>query len=229
MDADREPPIRALFALRLFPGVEATFDERCLELEPLAGPALARVGVRRWVGFRLGTDVWVYGEYRDEPTASLVRLAEDADYGRWLRLVRDVVAEPAMPTLYEEIFHTDAGPRLGPPMEHGMLSIVIDPERAEIYDDLHAHPWPDLIAGLAGSGVRAYTGFRRGPHVVYYGEFYPDMRSAFGRMATQEVDARWGQALDGVITAIRGQDGWLLAAHEAFRIEAWKAQSQHVE
>lgn len=214
-----EPAIRALFAWRLFPGVEAAFGARCRELGPMAGDALARAGVRRWVGFRLGTDVWVYGEYGHDPAASLERLAADADYGRWLRLLRDVVADPAAPTLYDEVFHTDAGPALEPPMERGVLSIVIDPERADVYDDLHAHPWPDLIEGLAASGVRAYTGFRRGAHVVYYGEFYPDMRAAFGRMGTFEVDARWGQALDGVITAIRGEDGWLITAAEVFSFD----------
>ena len=45
------------------------------------------------------------------------------------------------------------------------------------------------------------------------------MRSAFGRMATHEVDARWGQALEGVITAIRGVDGWLITADEVCRFE----------
>lgn len=55
---------------------------------------------------------------------------------------------------------------------------------------------------------------------MYYGEFYPDMRTAFRRMANQEVDARWGAAYEGIITTIRGPDGWLLTAREICHIEA---------
>ena len=214
------PPLRALVALRLLPGVEAAFDQRCPELAILAGRALSQAGIVRTTFFRLGTDLWVYGEYRDDPAIARERLARDPGYGRWLWLLRDVVADPTRPIHYSEVFHTDAGPRLGPPMARGMLSLVIDPERAAVYDELHAHPWPDLIEALADAGFRSYSGFRRGAHVVYYGEFYPDMRTAFARMSRHEVDARWGRALDGVITAIRGQDGWLFTAKEVFHFEA---------
>ena len=123
-------------------------------------------------------------------------------------------------SIYSEVFHTNAGPPAEGPMTRGMLSLVIDPDRAADYDAMHAHPWPELIEALAASGIRQYSGYRRGPHVVYYGEFYPDLRTAFGRMATQEVDARWGEAFKGIITVIRGADGWLITAQEICHIEA---------
>jgi L-rhamnose mutarotase len=220
MGGQAEPHVRGVFALRLFPGVEAAFERRCQELPTMVGEAPARAGILRWVWFRLGTDVWVYGHYRDDAAAALERLARDPDYGRWLGRLRDIVADPATPTFYDEVFHTDAGPGLEPPMERGMLSLVIDPQQADVYDELHAHPWPDLTEALARSGIRAYSGFRRGAHVLYYGEFYPDMRAAFARMSSHEVDARWGRALDGVITTIRGVDGWLFTADEILRFEA---------
>lgn len=40
------------------------------------------------------------------------------------------------------------------------------------------------------------------------------MRTAFTRIESHEVDARWGEALDGVTTTIRDPDGWLLTADE---------------
>jgi L-rhamnose mutarotase len=136
--------------------------------------------------------------------------------------LRDVVvgvAETASrASFYREVFHTCQGRALGGPMSRGMLSLVIDPERSDEYDALHAEPWPELIEALADSGFRNYTGFRRGPHVLYYGEYYPDMRAVFGRMAGHEVDARWGEALRGVITTIRDQDGWLITADESFHL-----------
>ena len=56
--------------------------------------------------------------------------------------------------------------------------------------------------------------------MLWYGEFYPDMRSAFERIATPEVDPRWGAAFEAIITTIPGADGWLLTAQEIFHIEA---------
>jgi L-rhamnose mutarotase len=108
-------------------------------------------------------------------------------------------------------------------MRRGLLSLVIDPDRAAAYGALHADPWPELIEALSDSGFREYSGFRSGAHVVYHGEFYPDMRAAFARMAEHEVDARWAAALSGIITTIRGPDGWLITADE---VAHWRSDER---
>ncbi len=116
---------------------------------------------------------------------------------------------------YDEVFYAD-GPPLDGPFQRALFGLVIDPDRADEYEALHANPWPDLMAAIETSGFRKYTGFRRGGHVVYYGEFYPDLTSVFGKMATYEVNARWGAAFEGIITTITDPDGNLITADEVF-------------
>ena len=54
------------------------------------------------------------------------------------------------------------------------------------YDAIHANPWPDMMAAIAEAGFRNYSGFRRGAHVAYYGEYYPDMdRDGAGDLRAQ--------------------------------------------
>lgn len=213
---------RGLFAQRIYPGTGTTFG-RCYRVaQHELIDEMRRAGIRALTGFRRGTDVWCYLEAAgdvEEAIHACDRMPAHRRLRHALRhvLVRDeedVVGE----VFYREVFHTDRGASLDGPMARGLLSLVIDPVRSSEYDALHAKAWPELLDALADSGFRNYSGFRRGPHVVYYGEYYPDMRTVFSRMATHEVDARWGRALEGVITTIRGPDKWLLTAAEVFHL-----------
>jgi L-rhamnose mutarotase len=116
---------------------------------------------------------------------------------------------------YEEIFHTDA-PLPDGPHERAAFSLVIDPHRADEYDRLHAEPWPEMLEAIAAAGYRDYTGFRRGPHVVYVGDYYPDFETVIARINATEVAARWGEALEGVITTFIGPDGRNLTARRIY-------------
>ena len=59
---------------------------------------------------------------------------------------------------------------------------------------------PEMIEAIAVAGYRDYTGFRRGPHVVYVGRYYPDFQTVIERINATDVAARWGAALGDVIT-----------------------------
>ena len=211
---------RALFYLRIFPGTEAEYDRRHAEIWPELVTEIRESGIRDFSGFRRGTDVWYYGEYEpDAATAFAVHGPKPANQ-RWDRYFRDVIAQITNDAgelmFYDEVFHTNEGPALSGPMTRGLLTLVIDPERAAEYEALHAEPWPDLIAAIAASGFRNYAGFRRGASVVYYGEYHPDMAAVFSRMASHEVNARWGKAFEGIITAITMPDGSLITATEIY-------------
>ena len=138
---------------------------------------------------------------------------------RWNHYFRDIIAQITDDSgellWYDEVFHSD-GPRLDGPFERALFGLVIDPDRAADYEALHAAPWPDLIEAIEASGFRNYTGFRRGAHVVYYGEYYPDMATVFGKMGSTDVNARWGQAFEGIITRITDADGNLFTADEIY-------------
>ncbi len=212
---------RALFYLRIFPGTEAEYDRRHAEIWPELVDEIRESGLRNFSGFRRGTDVWYYTEA--EPGVSV----EDAFaiHGpkpanqRWNDYFRDVIAQITDGggglLYYDAVFRADAG-QLDGPFERGLFSLVIDPDRAADYEALHANPWPDLMEAIEASGFRNYNGFRRGAHVVYYGEFYPDMATVFGRMAELPVNARWGEAFEGIITTITDADGKLLVADEIY-------------
>ena len=73
------------------------------------------------------------------------------------------------------------------------------------------------MAAIEASGFRKYQGFRRGAHVVYYGEFYPDMATVFAKMAENEVNDRWGVAFQGIIVTITDPaTGGLITADEVY-------------
>ena len=210
---------RVLMYIRIFPGTEAEYDKRHAEIWPELVAEIQESGIHNFTGFRRGTDVWYYGEcHPDVATAFGVHGPKPTNQ-RWNRYFRDVIAEIADDSGnmlgYTEVFHSD-GPKLDGPFTRGSFSLVIDIERADDYERIHANAWPDMLQALSDTGFRNYSGFRRGPHVVYYGEFYPDMDTVFGKMGQTEVNGRWGKAFEGIITTITEPDGGLIVAKEIY-------------
>lgn len=208
---------RILVYIRIFPGTEDEYDRRHREIWPEMVAALQDSGIRNYTGFRRGTDVWYYGECEPDQAVAFARQGATDVNRRWAHWFRDIIAEITTadgdPIRYDQVFHSD-GPALDGPFERGCFSLVIDPDRADAYDALHADPWPEMVAALEASGYRNYSGFRRGAHVVYYGEYYPDMATVVARIGATEVNARWGKAFEGVITTITDADGRLFTARE---------------
>ena len=212
---------RACFYLRIFPGTEAEYDRRHAEIWPELVDEIRESGLRNFSGFRRGTDVWYYTE--GEPGRRRDRLRGPRPQARQPAL------EPLLPrrhrpdhrrqrraALVRQGLRVRRASRSTARSSAALFGLVIDPERAADYEALHANPWPDLMAAIEASGFRNYQGFRRGAHVVYYGEFYPDMGTVFGQMGATEVNARWGAAFEGIITTITDADGNLLTADEIY-------------
>jgi L-rhamnose mutarotase len=210
---------RALFYLRLFPGTEAEYDRRHAEIWPELATEIRESGLRNMSGFRRGTDVWYYLEAEPDVKTAFAVHGPKPKNQEWNRYFRDVIAEitdaDGELLWYDEVFHAGGDPLPGP-MQRGFLHITIDPERAADYDAIHADPWPDMMEAIHDAGFRNYSGFRRGASVVYYGEFHPDMDTVFGKIAQTEVNTRWGQAFEGIITTIVDADGKLITADEVF-------------
>jgi L-rhamnose mutarotase len=210
---------RFLMYLRIFPGTEAEYDRRHAEIWPELVTEIQESGIRNFTGFRRGTDVWYYGECEPDVATAFGIHGPKPYNQQWNRYFRDVIAEIAdangKALTYDQVFHSDGAPLDGP-FERGCFSLVIDPERAADYEALHAEPWPDMMQALEETGFRNYSGFRRGAHVVYYGEFHPDMDTAFAKISATEVNARWGKAFEGIITTITDADGKLLTAAEIY-------------
>jgi L-rhamnose mutarotase len=210
---------RALFYLRLFPGTEAEYDRRHAAIWPELADEIRGSGLHNMTGFRRGTDVWYYVEAEPDKKAAFEVHGPKPKNQEWGRYFRNVIAEITGPDggliWYDEVFHAGGDPLPGP-MKRGFIHITIDPERADDYDHIHANAWPDMMAAIEATGFRNYSGFRRGASVVYYGEFYPDMDTAFGKIAGMEVNDRWGKAFEGIITTIVDGDGNLVRVDEIF-------------
>ena len=210
---------RCLHYFRLYPGTETEFDRLHAEIPVEVAEAMAEAGLHNVTAFRRGTDVWRYAEVEGNRERAY-RQYLDLPASRSRRhLLRGVLAELQAPDggliWYDEVFHTDA-PSPGGPSERACFSLVIDPLRADEYDRLHAEPWPEMTAAIAKAGYRNYSGFRRGAHVVYVGDYFPDFGTVIERINATDVAARWGRALDGVITTFSDADGRNLTASEVY-------------
>lgn len=210
---------RALFYLRLFAGTEAEYDRRHAAIWPELADEIRESGLHNMTGFRRGTDVWYYVEAEPDKKAAFEVHGPKPRNQEWGAYFRDVIAEITSADggliWYEEVFHAGGDPLPGP-MERGLIHITIDPDRADEYDHIHAHAWPDMMKAIHDTGFRNYSGFRLGASVVYYGEFYPDMATVVGKIAETEVNGRWGQAFEGIITTIVDEAGNLITAEEVY-------------
>jgi L-rhamnose mutarotase len=213
---------RCLHYFRLFPGTESQFDRVHAEIAPEIASSMADAGLRDVTVFRRGTDAWRYAlADPDRGTAYRRYLEQPATRARRHDL-RGILAELQAPDggliWYDEVFHTDAPAPAGP-WQRGCFSLVIDPEHAELYDRLHAEPWPEMLEAIAAAGYRDYTGFRRGPHVVYVGRYHPDFDSVIERINATEVAARWGEALKDAISTFTDAEGRNITAREIYHVE----------
>jgi L-rhamnose mutarotase len=175
-------------------------------------------GIHNFTGFRRGTDVWYYGECEPDARTALAAHRRKPANQRWSESFQTLIAQITDDTgellWYREVFHSDS-PEPGP-YRRGLLSLVVEPSRIPEYEERHANPWPEMMQALAASGFGNYSGFRRGSHVVYYGEFRPDMEGAFARIAETDVNRRWGEAFHGIITTIADANGRLITAQEIY-------------
>ena len=177
---------RACFYLRIFPGTEAEYDRRHAEIWPELVDEIRESGLRNMSGFRRGTDVWYYVEARAR--------REDR-----VRGPRAQARQPALEPLLPRRHRPDHRRRRRPALVRRGLPLGRPPARRPIRTRASSAwsstrsgptntrrstptPWPDMMAAIEESGFRNYTGFRRGAHVVYYGEFYPDMETVFATM-----------------------------------------------
>lgn len=218
---------RSLFHLRLNAGTEGSFDERAARPSSDLKEAVRAAWLSNVSAFRRGSDVWCYAEAAGETSGttegepSIDRLAGTVAWTRWISTMVDVVMkapEPGGMTRYREVFHSD-GPPLTSAAERGMFVLVVHPDRIAEYDARHAEVWPDMRAALSESGFRNYSGFRRDSQVAYYGEFHPDMARALAAIGATDVNRRWGESFEGIITSISDREGRLFTAREVFHLD----------
>jgi L-rhamnose mutarotase len=211
---------RACFGLRLYPGTEAEYDRRHAAIWPELVAAIRDAGIRNLSAFRRGTDVWHYAECSPEAMAAFAKLGATDASAKWddsLRTIVERTVADGERIWFHEIFHANGGG--AGPFERGLFTLVVHPDRIAEYDERHAHPWPEMMQALDEAGFHNYTGFRRGSHVVYYGEFYPDMARVVAAIGATDVNRRWNVSFEGIITTITDATGNLVTGREVFHVD----------
>lgn len=212
---------RTCLYLHLFPGTENEFDRQVANLPGELAAAFAASGLGNLTAFRRGTDAWIYAECEPDVRTALAGFSTDPVIANWRASLRTVVAEmtgaDGRLITYDEVFHANGGG--AGTFERGMFALVVDPERIAEYDARHASPWPEMMAALDASGFHNYSGFRRGSHVVYVGEFFPDMATAVSAIGATDVNTRWSDSFAGIIVTITDEEGALITAREVLHLE----------
>lgn len=93
----------------------------------------------------------------------------------------------------------------------------VRPDKIDEYVEAHRKVWPEMLDALRGAGIRNYTIFRNGNEMFGYFEA-DDLEAAGAYMATQEVNARWQDAMAALLDE-RVPDAGPPALEEVFRLD----------
>ncbi len=104
-------------------------------------------------------------------------------------------------------------------MERVLFYLRLFPGTEPEYGRRHEAIWPDLAAAIRESGLRNMSGFRRGTDVWYYLEAEPDAATAFAKLGTYEVNARWNEYFGPIIAEMVRPDGSLVRYQEMFHAD----------
>jgi L-rhamnose mutarotase len=92
----------------------------------------------------------------------------------------------------------------------------VKPDRVDEYVLAHREVWPGMLEALKSAGIRNYTIFRAGNEMFGYFET-DDLARAETYLATQEVNARWQDAMADLLEE-RVQDQGPSPLEEIFRL-----------
>lgn len=93
----------------------------------------------------------------------------------------------------------------------------VKPDRIDEYVEAHANVWPEMLDALRKAGIRNYTIFRSGTDVFGYFES-DDLERAAAYMESQEVNARWQDAMAALLDR-RVPDAGPPALEPIFRLD----------
>jgi L-rhamnose mutarotase len=101
--------------------------------------------------------------------------------------------------------------------ERSGFVLQVKPDRVDEYVEAHREVWPEMLAALRAAGIRNYTIFRAGNEMFGYFEA-DDLEAAARYLASQEVSARWQDAMAELLDE-RVPDAGPLSLVEVFRLE----------
>jgi L-rhamnose mutarotase len=104
-------------------------------------------------------------------------------------------------------------------MERVCFTFEIYEGKESEYEKRHAEIWPELVTALKECGFNNYSIFRRGLNVVGYVEVVPDSKTAFAKLGTYEVNAKWSEWFRDVILNLGDNHGTLMRMTEVWHLD----------
>jgi L-rhamnose mutarotase len=95
--------------------------------------------------------------------------------------------------------------------------LKVRPDKLDEYVEAHRDVWPEMLDALRAAGIRNYTIFRHGNEMFGYFES-DDLAAAGAYMSEQDVNARWQDAMAGLLEE-RVPDEGPAALEEVFRLD----------
>ena len=101
--------------------------------------------------------------------------------------------------------------------ERSAFVLRVRPDKLDEYIRAHREVWPEMLEAISAAGIRNYTIFREGNQM--FGYFEADDLAAAGRyLATQDVSARWQDAMAELLEE-RVADAGAPPLEEIFRLD----------
>ena len=101
--------------------------------------------------------------------------------------------------------------------ERSAFVLRVRPDKLDEYIRAHREVWPEMLEAISAAGIRNYTIFREGNQM--FGYFEADDLAAAGRyLATQDVSARWQDAMADLLEE-RVPDAGPPPLEEIFRLD----------
>lgn len=91
-------------------------------------------------------------------------------------------------------------------MERAGFVLPIQPGKVDEYVIAHANVWPDMCDAIRESGIQNYTIYQYGNLAIGYLEA-DDVAASFEALGKTDVNARWQEAMAGLLESRVGQDG----------------------
>ena len=97
--------------------------------------------------------------------------------------------------------------------------IRVKPDAVDVYERLHADPWPAVLAAIAAANIRNYSIYRHDDVLFAYFEYIgDDLEVDMARMAADPAVVEWWSLTDAMQVPYPERDpgAWWLTLREIF-------------
>ena len=109
-------------------------------------------------------------------------------------------------------------------MERVCFTFEIYEGKVAEYEKRHDEIWPELVEAINTSGFKNYSIFRRGLTAIGYMECVPDKKTAFAKLSSYDVNAKWGKWFEDIIVNLTDSQGNLIELKEIWHLAEYMAE-----